>query len=124
LTRAFVTDLSNIMDVQSRQRPTFTVTLDAAASAQSFWVVDVDCTLVGVYNVQGGGNQVALGRSPMAANVVNASGGVTVRKVIAWFQGTALYSFIFCREEFKTGERIYWKNDSAGAAIVLLVFES
>jgi hypothetical protein len=113
------------MDISLGEQPdTFSITIQAAAGAQNSWAADVNCTLTGVYFVQAGGAATTVARSKTGANLVNAAGAVTARKVIAFSAVTTIYSFITCREPFVTGDRVWVTNDSAGASIVLLVFES
>lgn len=129
LIDSFLKDLQGIAQLFSgrSQRDTFTVTICAGTGTVVTWTADVDCTLTGVYLVQGGGSSNSLARvNP--GNVVPVVGVATRRQVIAWFQGGSagniFFPFIFCREKFSNGDKVYWRNDSAGTSIVLLVFES
>lgn len=127
LVRAFVTDLSKVLDVSvGAQNDTFTVTMDAATGTSVFWVVDRDCHLTQVGWVQVGGNSQAIARTNLSSAVVNTPAGtVTANKVIAYTSAAATwFPFSNHREPFKAGERIWLCNQSAATTIAVLVFEN
>jgi hypothetical protein len=128
LIDSFLKDLRGIAGLFSDERTpdTFTVTMDAATGTSVYWVADRDCRLVQVGWVQVGGNSQAIARTNLAATVVNTPAGtVTANKVIAW-TGPAATWFPFSnhREFFRSGEKVWLCNQSAGTTIAVLVFET
>lgn len=118
LVRAFIADLSNVLDVgQSTSSRTIQRTLWTSSSTATL-TADRDYDIVAVYGLQAG--QFVLATIPITTAQVGLANGSTYDVVVAFTSTTGLANFPTMRWRWSEGTKIYLVS-TAGVGVLLVL---
>jgi hypothetical protein len=128
MIQSFISGLSDFLTTftGTKEKETFTVTINVATGASGSWTVDRACVLIGIYGIPAG-TIFSVARSKQVGSEASVANAVLVRSVILAAQqsaaGVPLHNFR-PREPFGVGEKIWLNNAGAAAVTCNLLFEA